>query len=238
MIQNPDMPCPVDVAGSEYAGDCFLVAGNGLFLQKRTDLFTTLVKVNGVGFLPDLKAETKFTAPRIPAGLTARIKLFFHLVCNRYQAEACVLLLFDPVAQKYAVKVPAQRVSGASVIYDRRHHSDVWLQVGTIHSHNDFGAFHSHTDSDDERYFDGLHCTFGHNDQEAISVTSSMVVNGVRTTLPPENVFAGLVSNGERFHLDSNLTPEQVQEVASWLRLVNEWHELPKVTGDTVIFTL
>jgi hypothetical protein len=48
-------------------------------------------------------------------------------------------------------------------IYDRYNtwYSEGFRIFGTIHSHCDFGAFHSGTDDADELHFDGLHITIG-----------------------------------------------------------------------------
>ena len=67
-----------------------------------------------------------------------------------------------------------------------------FLCVGTIHSHCDFGAFHSGTDIGDEEDFDGLHVTFGHNNLVEFSISATIVVNGNRLQVDPLEVLEGI----------------------------------------------
>ena len=63
------------------------------------------------------------------------------------------------------------------------------MKVGTIHSHCDFGASHSHGDHADEEHFDGIHITLGHVTSETPSLSVSLVIDGIRFhKLPQENM--------------------------------------------------
>ena len=67
-----------------------------------------------------------------------------------------------------------------------------YLRVGTIHSHCDFGAFHSGTDINDEADFDGLHVTFGHNNRDIFTISASIVVNNIRKSVEPMDFIEGV----------------------------------------------
>jgi hypothetical protein len=53
-------------------------------------------------------------------------------------------------------------------------------------------AFHSGTDQGDEESFDGLHITFGNLNSELISISASIVSNGHRTIVSPDEYLKGI----------------------------------------------
>jgi hypothetical protein len=88
---------------------------------------------------------------------------------------------------------PKQRVSGAGIDYDRDSVSlEGYDLIGTIHSHANFSAFHSGTDHDDETSFDGLHITFGHVASDDFSISASIMSNGQRFYVEPEEYLEGV----------------------------------------------
>lgn len=70
--------------------------------------------------------------------------------------------------------------------------------VGTIHSHANFSAFHSGTDTHDESSFDGVHITLGHVADGEFSWASSLALNDHRETVEAENVAFGVVRVGDQ----------------------------------------
>ncbi len=180
-------------------GTYFVVSGNGLWLHKEESICTGFVPVNNISCLPDLNAETfvNVKLPKIPAVFVWKIKEFFRKVVAEYRSESEVSLYFNKELGIYKIYVPKQEVSHASVKYQRIGTThlpefDGFLEVGTIHSHCDFGAFHSGVDVGDEHNFDGLHITFGHNDKDTFSISASLVVNGFRTKVKPVTVLEGI----------------------------------------------
>lgn len=206
-------------------GIYYVVAGNGLFLHKETGLVSGFVQVKNISPLQDLetKAWVKCELPKLPFEEVYKIKTFFELVVAKYRSEACVILYFNKETQQYRVVATPQTVSHSGVRYDRpsTSHVDGYIPVGTIHSHCDFDAFHSHVDIGDEEDFDGLHITFGNNDKQKFSITASVVVNGTRQKVDPLNFLLGIIPfKDELYAFESPfvVAPE-------WTKTINEWFE-------------
>lgn len=210
------------------SGTYFVVAGNGVFLHKDMGVLKGFVPVDGVDFLKDMdkKASVRWDGPKIPFDVAYKIKRFFRRVVEKYRAEACTVLYYNAETQQWGVVVPIQRVSHGSVAYKREaiaHMVGDFVPVGTIHSHADFNAFHSGTDVGDEETFDGLHLTFGHNHEDKISISASVVMNGIRAKVDPLSVLEGFISVEDRYdQVGGPLSTEEWNaEVEGWLENVN-----------------
>lgn len=180
-------------------GTYYVVASNGIFIRRDVGLFSCLVPVESISFLDELDAENQFTSslPKVPLSIVWQIKKFFNAIVEKYHSEANTILYYNRQLDDFRVFVPDQRVSHSGVNYRRQpitrmEGMEGYLPVGTIHSHCDFSAFHSGTDDADELNFDGLHCTFGHNNKEEISISASYVFSGKRFKVEPETVLQGV----------------------------------------------
>lgn len=240
---NPGFPVHIYQDGMTLpkTGTYFVVAGNGLWLHKDTGICQCFVPVKNISCLDDLVAETEVQVklPKVPANLICQIKEFFRQVVEKYNSEAEITLYFNRENGQYKVYVPTQKVSHGSVHYKRvgtTHISGLenYLPVGTIHSHCDFGAFHSGTDVGDEEHFDGLHITFGHNDREVFTISASLVVNGHRTVVDPlvvcegvecsrpeHNVFGSGYVSEAYYRLNTQCSPEELKEIEEWMTRVS-----------------
>lgn len=203
------------------SGTYYVVAGNGVFLHKDRGLIKGLIPVDGVDFLKDMenKVSLKWTGPKIPHDLVYKIKRFFRIVVDKYRAEACVILYFNHETNDWGAVVPVQQVSHGSVAYKREaigHLVGDYIPAGTIHSHADFGAFHSGTDVGDEATFDGLHITFGHNQNDAISISASIAMNGHRLQIDPLSVL------DKMFHADEGYSMIRETVTTEWLEKANQ----------------
>lgn len=120
-----------------------------------------------------------FTAPRIPKEIVGQILDFFRRVYEKDKTEAEVLLLFQPETKTYKVFVPWQICTGASVhsLYDPAEIENDWIVIGSMHSHCNFSAFHSGTDTADASVFNGLHVTIGHVNSDKPSWAVMVMVN-------------------------------------------------------------
>lgn len=198
---NPGFPVHVYHPGMELPteGTYYLIAGNGMWLHKDTGIVKAFIAVKDIPVLEELDADffVECNLPKLPLKHVWRIKEFFRRVVQKYHAEAETTLYYRKSDQSFKIHVPTQHVSHGGVSYNRVGLTHVegmedYLRVGTIHSHCDFNAFHSGTDVSDEKDFDGLHCTFGHNDKDEFSISASIVVNGVRKKVDPEDVLEGI----------------------------------------------
>jgi hypothetical protein len=198
---NPGFPVHIYEEGMELPkeGTYFLVSGNGLWLHKDTGIVRAFVPVDNISVLQSLDAEAWVDCqlPKLPAKYVWQIKTFFKKVVERYRSEATTTLYYSKEKKEFKIHIPQQRVSHAGVVYRRTAMTGLeglesYLPVMTIHSHCDFGAFHSGTDIGDEEDFDGVHCTFGHNDKDEFTISASVVVNGRRLSVDPSKVLEGI----------------------------------------------
>ncbi|MBI5077369.1 hypothetical protein HZB94_03230 [Candidatus Falkowbacteria bacterium] len=175
-------------------GIYYVVAANGIFLHKDTGLVEAFVPVSAISFLPELSPWARHHFPKIPAEFLARFVGFARDVFQRFQSEAVVLLYYSLTEKKYALVCPEQSSVSVKVKYRRDIPLTRFRQVGTIHSHPDFNAYHSSIDEADENGFDGLHITVGNIDQPCFSVSCELAINGSRFKLKPDEIIEGIES--------------------------------------------
>jgi len=168
--------------------DIFYVVGkNGQFIRKNMDLIDALVPVKSISVLNNVRPYVRMKIPRINAKVFNKVVSFFKQVYRMHHSEAVVMLYLENDSKKYYIHVPPQKVSGASVDYEREVSFPGKTLVGTIHSHANFGAFHSGTDVGDEKGMDGIHITVGNLGEEFYhSVACSLVSNAFRVKVEPE----------------------------------------------------
>ena len=87
-------------------GNCYIVAEDGVYLQKSTGLISAIVKMEKVSCLQSIKPCVTINIPPIPAEMFVQIKLFFKAVFEIYASEAIVLLYFDEAKQEYLIVAP------------------------------------------------------------------------------------------------------------------------------------
>jgi PRTRC genetic system protein A len=227
-------------------GNFFVVARNKLWCHKETKLVKGVVPVQEISFLSnaDLSSRVQMNLPKIPGIIIARAHRFFREVFQKYHAESEVMLLHNLDTGEYDLWCPTQEVSHASVEYKTDHEmlnvKPGFKVVGTIHSHCNFGAFHSGTDTADEENRDGIHVTIGHVDAEHFSMVASLVVNGNRCSIPCENAITGIIGRN-REKADEQLCvyvssdnffsvakEEQAKLSPYFEQIEKEWH--PKVS--------
>lgn len=170
----------------------YIIASNGIFIHKKVGFISAIVPVEGLPYLYPQKKSASLTLPKIPMDLTALSLNFFREVQKEFHAEAVVLIHYNKKKNTYTLDIPEQEVSHARVDYlsDNRF-KDCFL-VGSIHSHNNFDAFHSGVDSFDEKHFDGFHITIGDVDKYLPTISASIVINGSRFMSEPGQIMEGV----------------------------------------------
>lgn len=168
----PDSPNPF------YFG-----ARDGLYVHRR---MLTGRGVARVPFWPDNfpkfghdKGDFLFEANPIPAKLMGQVVNFFERTYDRQHTEAAVLLVMHSETKEWRIFVPTQLVShgGVNYVFEPGHIRYPWVIVGSIHSHCDFGAGHSSTDTTDADTFDGLHCTIGMIKRDIPQIVAMVAMN-------------------------------------------------------------
>jgi len=178
-INNRDVETPTD---DIY----YIVAKEGIFLKKKLGIMESIAPVKNISILNSVSTMAKMHIKKIPGTKFARTVAFFKEVYKQYFAEAIVLLFYDENLKTYKIVAPPQKVTAAACDYNKGMSIDGMQMIGTIHSHASMSAFHSGTDDKDEEHFDGLHITIGNLNKENVSITASIVANGHRFVVEPE----------------------------------------------------
>lgn len=171
---------------------CYIVAKEGIFLKKKMGIMDSIAPVDSISILESVSAKAQMHIAPIPATLFAKVIDFFAQVYQEYRGEAIVLLFYNEETQKYKIIPPAQKVSSASLDYNRSITIEGYTMIGDIHSHGSMSAFHSGIDDDDERSFDGLHITVGNANNDEVSLSGSIVANGYRFMVDPVDYVNGI----------------------------------------------
>lgn len=119
---------------------------------------------------------------QFPAELISRAWSFFRAVFEKDHSEAMVDITWHR-DRGYRLFVPPQTASAGGVRCIRNEDHYKGLLVGTIHSHCDFSAFHSGTDTHDADGHDGLHMTIGHVDSDELDIAIMVSVDTIRWDL-------------------------------------------------------
>jgi Zn finger protein HypA/HybF involved in hydrogenase expression len=170
----------------------YIVAKEGIFLKKKLGIMESIAPVDKISILPSISSYAKMHITKIPSISFAKIVDFFRKVYKQYFGEAIVLLFYNEETGKYKIVPPYQKVSSAALKYNRGISFEGWTMIGTIHSHGSMSAFHSGTDHDDEETFDGLHITVGNVTREEFSLSASIIANGYRAMVTPEDYIDGI----------------------------------------------
>lgn len=129
--------------------------------------------------------------PLLPKELMSQALDFFKRIYERDHSEAEVILVHNPAATPpVKLFVPPQKCSGGSVnsAFNPEHIGKGWQIIGSIHSHCNFSAFHSGTDTGDAAEFDGLHITIGDILKPTPSYAAMVMVNKQRVDYKIETV--------------------------------------------------
>lgn len=169
----------------------YIVAKEGIFLKKKMGIMESLAPVKNISILDSVATSAKMHIEKIPAQTFAKVMEFFKQVYDEHQSEAIVLLFYNEGTKKYKVIPPKQTVSFASLNYERSITIKDYTMIGDIHSHGSMSAFHSGTDHDDEKTFDGLHITIGNASSPNVSISTSIVANGYRFLISDPSEYIG-----------------------------------------------
>lgn len=107
----------------------------------------------------EVQEGLKFCGPKIPA---SELKKVLGTITSFKHTETGYLLKYNVRTSSWKITCPEQRGSGGGVtFYDNDASEGGFLEVGTIHTHPEMGAFWSGTDMNDQRGKHGIHVVFG-----------------------------------------------------------------------------
>lgn len=236
-----DFPIYVLQEGVELpkTGNYYLITGDGFWLHKDTGLAYGFVKVDSIGFMKPMAARMGLKIPKVPVAIIWQSLTFFRNIYEKHKTESILVLVYSKEQQGFGLICPDQQVCHSSIKYSKDFNVPDHLNViGTFHSHCNFHSFHSHVDCDDEKYFDGLHVTFGNVDSQEFSLTASIVINGNRAQIPPEEYLDGIgatdkKTNMYKFTLTKNEVKSLNRQYGSKLK---QWFGKVKPISDLKLF--
>jgi len=170
----------------------YIVCKEGVYLKKKVGIMESITPVKGLSHLDTVETMARMHMEDIPGFEFAKVIDFFRAVYKEHQSEAVVLLFYDMETDEYEVIAPAQEVSAGGADYTKGISIEGMDMIGTIHSHASMSAFHSGIDDKDEKSFDGIHITIGDLDSEFVSISASIVSNGTRFMIEPEDYIKDL----------------------------------------------
>jgi len=168
----------------------YIVARGGIYLYKDLKTVKSLTKVDSISFLKELKGFAELKIPLIPKEIITTSVGYFRYIYQQCNSEGGLILNFYPETERYELHCPSQKVSPGSVDWNNEKEpipQDA-IRIGSIHSHGSGMAFHSSTDKEDEKNFDGLHITIGHMNNNVHSIVVSIAVNGNRFKLNEKQI--------------------------------------------------
>lgn len=135
---------------------CTSMFHNGVWEKRKTHVgeFTHCIAPITIPYLKEsCEASFKWTLPKPPVGIYNEVLRFFREIYNTIKSEVFVGVFWNLEQKKYQLYVPDQEVAGASIKYSRDKGAFVdpnLVHVIDIHSHCNFGAGFSGTDTADE----------------------------------------------------------------------------------------
>jgi hypothetical protein len=184
----------------------YIVSKEGTFLHKKVGIMESVAPVENISILEsmDVQLYAKLHIPKIPPNLFAQCASFLKHNSLILHSESICLIFYNQEKKKFKLLPPYQLVSAGGIRYIPEI-LDGYDLIGDVHSHPG-SAFHSSTDQSDEETFDGLHITLGYLNQDDIQISCSIMSNGMRVMVDPEEYISGLICNKPPENLPSQFT--------------------------------
>lgn len=224
---------PYNTSDQDLPEKCYIIASNGLFIKKQNEVFASIVKIEQIRSLLPLNEMASYQLPPLGRKFLMKTWKFFREVYLKHKSEAVMFIYYNKLSSEYEAYVPEQEVtSGNTKNSDLGQivpQKDNCILVGTIHSHASMTAFHSSIDDADEKFFDGLHITFGNLHYDKLfDLSVSIVINGKRFNIDTLNHLEGVIKN-------DSPKPEELPEVETEESIKNVVSEKLDVTIESEI---
>lgn len=185
----PDLFSLVPLSGSEQDlpepenGPYYVATREGYFVMQRQHWGRFLTPVKEIPTLPEQQNSWLWynAQPQLPPEIVSQAWGFFRFVYQLQKTEAMVDITWHR-KHGYRLFVPKQDVHHGGVKAERNpeHYQPGSRVVGTIHSHCNFAAYHSGTDTHDADGHDGLHMTIGHVLDDKLDIAVMLSQGGER----------------------------------------------------------
>lgn len=160
-------------------GPYYTITQNGPMLVDRNMFGKYVTPVKEIPSLPIVAPTLIYDIPKMPSTIIGQAYSFFKAIYEDKKSEAMVDITWS-ADKGYRLFVPPQKASGGGVQAERNPEHYKGQIVGTIHSHCNFNAFHSGTDTHDADGHDGLHITIGNVMAKVPSIAIMMSKGGNR----------------------------------------------------------
>lgn len=170
-------------------GPYYIATKRGFMVHKTTHWGRVVVPVDEVPSLAN-SDSLLYHDINLPPELIGQAWSFFRAVWHERKSEAMVDITWNP-DRGYRLFVPPQKASGGGVKAERKPEHYRGQIVGTIHSHCNFGAFHSGTDENDANGQDGLHITIGRVDTDKLDIAIMVSANAIKWPLELSDITTG-----------------------------------------------
>ena len=145
---------------------------------------------DGPPTLPELDGSFRLNDRRFPEHFILQAHGFFKAVWEKQKTESSLYILYNREVDDFKLWAPLQYVTGTSVNHKLENIPAGWAPAGTIHSHCNFGAFHSGTDTHDMDGQSGLHITIGHVDKEKPEFAVALALNESQYDVEYDSIIA------------------------------------------------
>jgi proteasome lid subunit RPN8/RPN11 len=162
----------------------YVLAKEGMYLHRGTQIGSVLLREykTPTSLQPTGYPNGVFLweGPEIPGKIISQATDFFKRIFDKHGTEAEVLITMHNETREFRLFVPFQRTShgGVKSIFEPTHIDKNYTIVGTLHSHCDFSAFHSGTDSADASDMDGVHFTIGMLKRDTPEIVAMVTMGG------------------------------------------------------------
>jgi hypothetical protein len=180
----------------------YLVTANGLFLVRKTALFTSIGATSGVAGLEPQQPALALHFGRIPRQIMERVYGFFDWAWRQWQSEAILFLYYSPATGKFLLDAPPQTIylyrrmgrwhAEGRVSYRALPRPEGYIKLGDLHSHAGLPAFFSAQDDYDDGE-EGLKVVMGRMNRAIPETEVSFVAGQHRFALRPEEVLESFV---------------------------------------------
>jgi hypothetical protein len=174
----------------------YLVTANGLFLVRKTGLFTSISRTSSVAGLEPQQPALALRFGKIPRSVMERVYGFFAWAWRQWQSEAILFLYYSPTTGEFVLDAPPQTIylyrrmgrwrAEGRVSYRALSRPEGYIKLGDLHSHADLPAFFSAQDDHDDCE-EGLKIVMGRMHRSVPETEVSFVAGPHRFTLRPED---------------------------------------------------
>ncbi len=175
---------------------CLIPSQDGqVYELRKNELGEFIAPKHNIKEFPKIRAGFRPALPQIPRRIIGQLIAFFRgFMGSDHEYEALAQIYWDRETEEFAVHIPKQTASKASIHADMRNNTlpdDRYLHYADVHSHNSMAAKFSCTDDHDERPT-GLYIVIGRLDRFYPDISARISCGGTFHDIDPSLVLENL----------------------------------------------